>query len=52
MSTVGIVGAGKVGTTLARHLLAAGDRVLLAGSGDPVMTGLITATVAPGAEAV
>lgn len=52
MSTVGIVGAGKVGTTLARHLLAAGDRVLLAGSGDPVMTGLITATVTPGAEAV
>ena len=50
--SVGFIGAGKVGTALARHLIAAGDRVLLAGSGDPFLTQLVADTVAPGAEAV
>ena len=47
---IAVVGAGRVGTAVARSLLDAGYRVSLSASGDPAQLALMAEIVTPGAE--
>ncbi len=51
-ATIAILGAGKIGTVLAKRSLVAGHRTLIAGSGSAARIRLIVEYLAPGAEAM
>lgn len=51
VDTVGLIGAGKLGTTLARLFVHAGIRPLVVGRADPATLRFALDAIAPGAEA-
>jgi hypothetical protein len=51
VEVIAVLGAGRVGSTVARGAIAAGYRVLVAGSGAPEQLGLTVEYMIPGAQA-